>query len=116
LATFVALVYSTRTDPEGLGTAVDALVSGWPGVSRKTTFGCPSYLADGVLFAVVSEQGLSLTRLSDAQRAALGRSLPVEPFDAGGRTVRRWATVPVDAGSLGPVATALRQSYDAAIV
>ena len=109
-------MYSTRTDPERLRTVVDDLVMAWPGVSRRTMFGCPSYVADGVLFAVVSEQGLSLTRLSDAQRVALDRSVPVEPFVAGGRTVQRWATVPVDTDSLDPVATALRQSYDAALV
>ncbi|WP_372911382.1 hypothetical protein [Salinigranum sp.] len=96
--------------------AVDDLVMEWPGVSRKVMFGCPSYVADGVLFAVVSEQGLSLTRLSETQRAKLERSLSVEPFEAGGRLVRRWATVQVDPGRLAPVEHALRQSYEAAVV
>lgn len=96
--------------------AVDDLVMGWPGVSRKTMFGCPSYVADGVLFAVVSEQGLSLTRLSETERTKLERSLAVKPFEAGGRLVRRWATVRVEPTGLSPVEKALRQSYEAAVV
>ncbi|WP_142860252.1 TfoX/Sxy family protein [Salinigranum halophilum] len=106
------------TDESGktLCDAVEDLVMAWPGVSRKTTFGYPSYVADGVLFAVVSEQGLSLTRLTDAERARLERSLAVEPFDTGGRLVRRWATVRVDHPEDAPVERALRQSYEAAVV
>jgi hypothetical protein len=101
-----------------LVTAVDDLVEGWPGVSRKTMFGCPSYVADGVLFAVVSEQGLSLTRLSDVDRARLERSVAIEPFEAGGRLVRTWATVRVEPDGVGggAVAEALERSYEAAIV
>jgi hypothetical protein len=79
-------------------------------------FGCPSYVADGVLFAVVSEQGLSLTRLTDGERAKLERSLAVEPFEAGGRLVNRWATVHASPVDHDAVARALRQSYEAAVV
>lgn len=106
----------TDESHRALRDAVDDLVMEWPGVSRKTMFGCPSYVADGVLFAVVSEQGLSLTRLSDTERARLERSFSVEPFAAGGRLVRRWATVRVDPTGLTPVKKALRQSYEAAVV
>jgi hypothetical protein len=105
-----------RERRRALRDAVDGLVGSWPGVSRKTMFGCPSYVADGVLFAVVSEQGLSLTRLSTDERARLERSLSVEPFEAGGRLVQRWATVRVSPDDLDPVADALRQSYEAAVV
>ena len=40
----------------------------------------------------------------------------VEPFEAGGRLVRKWATVRVDPSRLSPVERALRQSYEAAVV
>jgi hypothetical protein len=103
---------------QALVAAVDDLVGEWLGVSRKTMFGCPSYVADGVLFAVVSEQGLSLTRLSDTERTRLERSLAIEPFEAGGRLVRTWATVRIDPDGVdgGAVAEALERSYEAAIV
>ena len=101
---------------ERLQTAVDEVVTSWPGVSRRPMFGCQSYVADGVLFAVLSDQGLSLTRLTDDQRAALARTASVEPFAAGERVVRRWATVQVDPDALESVIPALQQSYDAAIV
>jgi hypothetical protein len=112
----------SRSRVDTLAAAVDELVAGWPGVSRKTMFGCPSYVADGVLFAVVSEQGLSLTRLSDAERAKLARSLSVEPFEARGRLVRKWATVGIDPDDIADpddadaIAGALRRSYEAAVV
>jgi hypothetical protein len=106
----------TDESHRNLRDAVDDLVMEWPGVSRKVMFGCPSYVADGVLFAVVSEQGLSLTRLTETQRARLERSHAVEPFEAGGRLVRKWATVRVDPSRLSPVERALRQSYEAAVV
>ena len=108
-------MYSDES-PHALRDAVDDLVMEWPGVSRKTMFGCPSYVADGVLFAVVSEQGLSLTRLTETERSRLERSLSVEPFEAGGRVVQKWATVRVDSAGLSPVKRALRQSYEAAVV
>jgi hypothetical protein len=101
---------------QGLRDAVDDLATKWPGVSRRTMFGCPSYVADGVLFAVVSGQGLSLTRLADGDRAKLERSVAVEPFEADGRTVRRWATVRVSPADHDAVARALRRSYEAAVV
>jgi hypothetical protein len=112
----------TDTDPaerrRALVTAVDDLVGEWPGVSRKTMFGCPSYVADGVLFAVVSEQGLSLTRLSETERARLERSVATEPFESGGRLVRTWATIWIDPDDVDTdaVAEALERSYEAAIV
>ncbi len=106
----------TEESHRDLRDAVDDLVMGWPGVSRKVMFGCPSYVADGVLFAVVSEQGLSLTRLTETQRARLEQSHVVEPFEAGGRLVRKWATVRVDPTGHSPVKRALRQSYEAAVV
>lgn len=96
--------------------AVAEVVDEWSGVSQRTTFGCPSFYADGVLFAVVSNQGLSLTRLTDRQRELLERRASVQPFEAGTRRVARWATVDVDAGDLDRVVPALRQSYEAALV
>ena len=35
--------------------AVEDLVMAWPGVSRKTTFGYPSYVADGVQNVILDQ-------------------------------------------------------------
>ncbi|MFC7071137.1 TfoX/Sxy family protein [Halobaculum lipolyticum] len=92
----------------------DRTTENWPGVAHTTMFGCPSYTADGTLFAVVSTQGVALTRLPDAERERLAADHPVEPFEAGGRTVGRWAVVPPAAATACDLDRYLRASYEAA--
>jgi hypothetical protein len=95
--------------------AVEDAVADWPGVAARTMFGCPTYTADGTIFAVVLTEAVVLTRLSDDRRADLAAITEVEPFRAGGRTVTAWTQVPVEgpAGldSLRPYLTA---SYETA--
>lgn len=109
-------MYDTEERDGSLRAAVERTVAEWPGVSTRTTFGCPAYVADGVLFAVVSDQGLSLTRLSADQRSRLASQTAVEPFEVDGRRVTRWATVSIDPSGLSAVVPALRQSYESALV
>lgn len=78
-------------------------------------FGWPSYLVDGELFAVLSEQGLSLTRLSDEDRRLLAATHRVFPFVANGRAVASWTTVSVTVDELETVFPVVRKSYDAAV-
>lgn len=98
-------------DLRGLVTAV----ADWPGVEERTMFGCPSFTADGELFAVVSNQGVSITKLPEAHRAELEDTVPVSPFDAGGRTVSGWATVPPESAAPEVLEPFLRASYEAAL-
>lgn len=92
-----------------------AIAEDWDGVEAVEMFGLPSFTVDGELFCVVSPQGVSLTKLPEEDRAALEDLVEVEPFDADGRTVERWATVSPDAlpddAALEPF---LRASYAAA--
>ena len=81
---------------DDLADRVEAIVAGWDRVERVEMFGLPSFTARGELFCVASSQGVSLTRLPDDDRAALEAVADVGPFDAGGRTVERWATVTAD--------------------
>ncbi|MFC7136103.1 TfoX/Sxy family protein [Halobaculum litoreum] len=92
----------------------DRVTENWPGVAHTTMFGCPSYTADGTLFAVVSTQGVALTRLPDADRERLAAEVAVEPFAAGARTVDRWAVLPAAVATDCDLDRYLRASYEAA--
>lgn len=78
-------------------------------------FGWPSYLVDGELFAILSEQGLSLTSLPDEDRRLLAATHRVFPFVANGRAVASWTTVSVTVDDLETVFPVVRKSYDAAV-
>jgi len=46
-----------------LGESLEAVVLGWPGVTTKKLFGCPCYLVDKSMFALLVTGGVVLTRL-----------------------------------------------------
>ena len=99
-----------------LKAAFEELVLDWPSVTATTMFGCPSYQADGTLFAVLVTDAVALTRLPDDDRTQLERLFDTTPFEAGERTVTKWVTVPVDDGStLGALRPYLEASYEAAL-
>ena len=86
-------------DPDGGATlriAFDSLVADWPKVTARTMFGCPSYQADGTLFAVLVTEGVALTRPPDDRWESLAEQFETGPFDAGGRTMTKWVQVPID--------------------
>jgi hypothetical protein len=97
-----------------LRAAFEREVLTWPAVSTHTMFGCPSYLVDGELFAVLSDQGLSLTCLPDEDRRLLAATRRVFPFVANGRAVESWTTIAVTADDLDAVFPVVKKSYDAA--
>ncbi|ELZ74014.1 hypothetical protein C5B91_00270 [Haloferax sp. Atlit-10N] len=99
---------------ETLAAAVWREAASWPAVERTALFGCPSFRANGTLFAVVSEQGLSLTSLSAESRAAVAKRHRVLPFEANGRIVGSWATVDIEPSRIAELSDALRASYETA--
>lgn len=103
-------------DPEAgkaLTSAFEQLVLDWSGVTIKTMFGCPSYLADATLFAVLVTDGVVLTRLPSDKREELETSFDTSPFKAGKRTVRKWIQVALDDPSdLDSLRSYVRASYE----
>ena len=98
----------------GLREAFDELVGGWEAeVSTGTMFGCPSYRANGKLFAVLTTDAVALTRLPEDVRADLETERGTGPFDANGRAVRKWVRVPTDGTDLGEIERYVRASYEA---
>ena len=106
-------------DPDAgaaLKAAVDDLVTGWEGVTERTMFGCPSYQADGTLFAVVVTGAIALTRLPESARDDLEREYETGPFEAGDRTVPSWTQVDIDEPSVvAALEPFVRASYETAL-
>jgi len=99
-----------------LKTAFDERVASWPEVAARSMFGCPSYTADGTLFAVLVTDGVALTRLPDERRAELDRAFAVGPFRAGERTVPKWAQVTIaEPAALDDLLPFVRASYETAL-
>ncbi|KAB1192581.1 hypothetical protein GJR96_03660 [Haloferax sp. MBLA0076] len=105
---------ASRAEVESLAAAVLRVVESWPDVERTTMFGKPSFRANGTLFAVVSEQGLSFTSLPDDARVAVAEHHRILPFEANGRLVGSWATVDIEPNRVRELTDALRASYETA--
>lgn len=99
-----------------LRSAVADTVVDWPGVAETDTFGCPSFTADGTLFAVVATQGLALTQLPAEEKEALAEAYPTEPFAPGTRRVDSWVVVPrvTAVDDADGLVSFIRASYEAA--
>ena len=105
----------SETSMKEVRAAFERTVLGWPGVTKKTMFGCPSYQAEGELFAFLVDRGLVLTRLDEADRTNLARRLHGGPFASGERTVAHWIRIPLaERTALRPLWPAVRRSYAAA--
>lgn len=105
-------------DPENgaaLEQSFEDLVMDWPAVTRETMFGCPSYRAGDTIFAVLVTDGIALTRLPEADREAIEAEFEAGPFEAGGRTIKKWVQVFVeDPATVDRLEPFIRSSYDAA--
>ena len=95
--------------------AFEVIVLGWPRVTRKTMFGCPSYRVDGLLFSFLTSEGIVLTRLDVIARERLTKSVGGRPFKAGNRKVEHWLLIPLlDPEGLLPILPHVRRSYESA--
>ena len=87
----------------------------WPQVSTKRMFGCPSYQANGKLFAFLVTNGVVITQLSQADRDKISRQRHAI-FQGGKRIVQDWLRLPIENGiDLGRVMPFVRKSYDSAL-
>lgn len=110
------MTYFDEDEGADLKAAFEGTVSHWSGVTATTMFGCPSYTADGTLFAVLVTDGVALTRLPVDERARLEAAFDTRPFEAGGRTVTKWVLIPVDDPSdLDPLVPYVTASYETAL-
>ena len=107
--------YSDENSMKELRESLEAVVLGWPGVATKKMFGCPCYLVDKSMFALLMTGGVVLTRLDEKGKKELVAAFPTEPFQAGQRTVGNWLKVRMDDQSdVKRILKFVRKSYAAA--
>ncbi len=94
--------------------ALEASVLTWPGVARKEMMGCLVYFRGKKFFAFLVTGGLVITKLPDADRAALGKRPGAKPFTMSGRTSTKWVQLPVPRpGDVKALLPHVRASYEA---
>jgi len=94
--------------------ALEATVLAWPGVARKEMMGCLVYFRGKKFFAFLVTGGLVITKLPDADRAALAKRPGAKPFEMSGRTSSTWVQLPVaKPADVKPLLPHVRTSYDA---
>lgn len=108
--------YFANDDGAALKSTFDEIVMDWSEVAATTMFGCPSYRADGTLFAVLVTDGVVLTRLPSDQREQVTRAFETGPFQAGERTVTKWVQVTIDdVAELDALVPHITASYERAL-
>lgn len=95
--------------------AVEEEVLGWPGVEMIIMMGCPSYMANGKMFASLVTRGMIITKLDEDERGELDKIASVEPFNTGSRIIRRWARIEATPDQLEELLPYLRISYERAL-
>jgi len=48
--------------------ALEKEIMDWPNVSTKKMFGCPSYIVNGKLFALLVTNGVVITKLNEQEK------------------------------------------------
>ena len=68
----------------------------WSKITERTMFGCPSYLADGKLFAFLVTDGIVITQIRLRDRKAISEIFDTEPFKVGEREITRWLKITIE--------------------
>jgi len=90
-------------------------VGRWPQTSTKKMFGCPSYQANGKLFAFLVTNGIVITQLVEPDREALSRRHRTSAFKARRKTVQNWVRLSAEnTRDLERIMPFVRKNYEAA--
>lgn len=109
--------YYSEEATEPLRLRFEEKVLRWPKVSARKMFGCPSYQADGKLFAFLVTNGIVITQLTQTDRASVSRQHHATPFRSGRRVVQKWMRLAIEqTGDLDRVMRFVRTSYEAALL
>ena len=88
--------YYDETESAEMRAIFEKEVLGWSRVSKRTMFGCPSYLADGKLFSFLVTNGIVITQIRLRDREEINKVFETEPFTVGEREITRWLRVTVE--------------------
>ena len=108
--------YYEESETAEIRALLEKEVMGWSRVSQRSMFGCPTYLADGKLFAFLVTNGVVITQIRLKDRIALGEIFETAPFKAGEREIERWLVVTIpEPEKLNRIMRLIRKSYQFAL-
>jgi len=91
-------------------------VMGWSRITQRSMFGCPTYLADGKLFAFLVTNGIVITQIRLKDREALSEVFETAPFKVGEREIERWFVVTItQPEKIKRIMRLVRKSYQFAL-
>ena len=102
-------------ETRALREALEREILSWPQVTHRKMMGCPCYMANGKMFASLVTGGMVITKLTQDEREKLGKIHPVKPFQAGGRTMKKWAHLTLEPEDLEEIMPYVKASYEAAL-
>jgi len=112
----ITMRYYSENRMKETRSAFEEKVLRWPRVRSKNMFGCPSYQANGNLFAFLVTNGIVITELSQANREKLSSKHQTNSFQAGKRIVKGWIEVTVTKKTdLREIVSFVRESYRSAL-
>jgi len=100
-----------------LQTAVDEVVTSWPGVHGKQVFGHRGWVRGGSMFGFAADSGVSVKAADPGFAQELYERDGVTPFIYGdGMTMQNWPVLPLAAEEqLECVLSTLMKAYEAAV-
>ena len=96
--------------------AFEKQVLKWPKVDYKKMFGCPCFLANGKMFAGLVTKGIVITKLSSSEKEEINKIKETQPFKAGGRVVKSWVHINLEANELEKIMPFVKKSYNRALI
>jgi TfoX/Sxy family transcriptional regulator of competence genes len=70
-------------------------VMNWTNVTTKKMFGCPCYMVNKNLFALIVTNGVVITKLNENEKNELKQNNKTEYFQTGERIVKKWIKIPI---------------------
>jgi TfoX/Sxy family transcriptional regulator of competence genes len=93
-----------------LKTAFDEIILQLPDVTTRKMMGCPCYMANGKMFALLVTGGIVLTKLNEEEKQSLAELYEWRPFEAH-RTIKKWAYLKAESSDLENLLPFIKASY-----
>ncbi len=108
--------YYSEKAMKDLRSGFEGKVLRWPQVNTRKMFGCPSYQANGTLFAFFVTDGVVITQLGRAEREVLPLQSHATTFQTGKKVVQSWVRLFIEKKrDLDRIMPFVRKSYEPAL-
>ena len=90
------MTFYDESESDEIRSIFEKEVLGWSRISIRKMFGCPTYLADGKLFAFLVTKGIVITQIRLRDKEEISEVFETEPFKVGEREITRWLKITID--------------------